>query len=204
MITIVDYGLGNLRSVLKAFERIDEPAKLVRHPEDLQGASKIVLPGVGSFAAGMTNLRNGGWIEPLKECAVDRGTPVLGICLGMQLLTTHSEEGDVNGLGWIPGQTTRITSAPTDSALKVPHMGWNTLEIDSEHPVLRGVSPTDRFYFVHSYCVTADASSNVLTSSTYGRRFNSAIAKGNIIGFQFHPEKSHASGLSLLKNFATL
>lgn len=204
MIAIIDYGLGNLRSVLKAFERIDEPAKLVTRPEDLQGASKIVLPGVGSFAAGMTNLRSNGWIEPLNELALERGTPVLGICLGMQLLTTHSEEGDADGLGWIPGQTRRITSASTASGLKVPHMGWNTLEFDTEHPVLRGVTPTDRFYFVHSYCVTADHASNMLTSSTYGRRFNSGIVRGNIIGFQFHPEKSHASGLSLLKNFARL
>lgn len=204
MIAIIDYGLGNLRSVLKAFERIDEPAKLVTRPEDLQGASRIVLPGVGSFAAGMANLRSNGWIEPLNELALERGTPVLGICLGMQLLTTHSEEGDADGLGWIPGQTRRIESASTASALKVPHMGWNTLEFDTEHPVLRGVTPADRFYFVHSYCVTADDASNMLTSSTYGRRFNSGIVRGNIIGFQFHPEKSHASGLSLLKNFARL
>lgn len=204
MITIIDYGLGNLRSVLKAFERIDEPAKLATQPEDLKGASRIVLPGVGSFAAGMANLRRHGWIEPLNEAAVEQRIPVLGICLGMQLLTTHSEEGDADGLGWIPGQTQRIATASTPSALKVPHMGWNTLEFDTEHHVLRGVAPTDKFYFVHSYCVIADDTACMLTSTTYGRRFNSGIAKGNIIGFQFHPEKSHASGLSLLKNFARL
>lgn len=204
MIAIVDYGLGNLRSVLKAFERIDEAAVLVTRPDDLRGASRIVLPGVGSFAAGMANLRNGGWIQPLNELAVGRGTPVLGICLGMQLLTTHSEEGDAAGLGWIPGQTRRITAASAVPTLKVPHMGWNTLEPDADHPVLQGVNPTDRFYFVHSYCVIADDTSNMLTSTTYGLRFNSGIARGNIIGFQFHPEKSHASGLALLKNFARL
>lgn len=204
MIAIIDYGLGNLRSVLKAFERIDETAMLATRPTDLQGASRVVLPGVGSFAAGMANLRDKGWIEPLNEIAFKCKTPVLGICLGMQLMTSHSEEGDVDGLGWIPGQTKRITSPSTAGALKVPHMGWNTLEFDTDHPVLRGVSPTDRFYFVHSYCVTADNAPNRLTSSTYGRRFNSGIVRDNIIGFQFHPEKSHASGLALLKNFARL
>ena len=204
MIAIVDYGLGNLRSVLKAFERIDEPAMLATRPDDLRGASRVVLPGVGSFAVGMANLRNGGWIEPLTEMAVKRGRPVLGICLGMQLLTTHSEEGDSDGLGWIPGKTRRIASASTGPALKVPHMGWNTLEFDTQHSVLQGVGPADRFYFVHSYCVTADDQSSMLTSSTYGLRFNSGIVRGNIIGFQFHPEKSHACGLSLLKNFARL
>lgn len=204
MIVIIDYGLCNLRSVQKAFERINVPAIVSADPDSIAKADKLILPGVGSFARGMENLINQGWITPLREAVENRKIPILGICLGMQLLTDHSEEGDAQGLGWIPGNTKHFSTLVGEQKLKIPHMGWNTLKAKVDHPILHGISNTDSFYFVHSYYVTALHTEHQLAQTTYGATFDAAIFNDNIFGVQFHPEKSHAAGLNLLTNFSNL
>jgi glutamine amidotransferase len=150
MIVIIDYGLCNLRSVQKAFERINVPAMVSNDPGSISKADKLILPGVGSFAKGMENLSQQGWILPLKEAVEVKKMPILGICLGMQLLTDHSEEGNAQGLGWIPGNTSHFSKLIATTGLKIPHMGWNTLQPSIDNPLLNGIQPTDAFYFVHS------------------------------------------------------
>lgn len=204
MIVIIDYGLCNLRSVQKAFERINVPAMVSNDPGSISKADKLILPGVGSFAKGMENLSQQGWILPLKEAVELKKMPILGICLGMQLLTDHSEEGNAQGFGWIPGNTSHFSKLIGSTELKIPHMGWNTLQPSVDNPLLNGIQPTDAFYFVHSYFVSVSNDQHRLTQTEYGNNFDSAIFKENIYGVQFHPEKSHSAGLTLLKNFSTI
>jgi glutamine amidotransferase len=204
MILIIDYGLCNLRSVQKAFERIDTDAFISADPHDISKADKLLLPGVGSFARGMENLSKLGWVQPLREAVENKKMPLLGICLGMQLLTDHSEEGNANGFGWIKGHTSHFSSLIGSGAQKIPHMGWNSLEIVQDHPLLKGIDTSDSFYFVHSYYVKASNRENQLAHVEYGKSFDAAIFNDNIFGVQFHPEKSHTAGLNLLKNFSKL
>jgi glutamine amidotransferase len=204
MILIIDYGLCNLRSVQKAFERINVPAMVTDNPRDISKADKLILPGVGSFAHGIKNITQHGWLYPLKEAVEVQKMPILGICLGMQLLTDHSAEGDAKGLGWIPGNTSHFSKLVGTEALKIPHMGWNTIQPTIVHPLLHGINPSDEFYFVHSYYVSVANAQHRLGQTSYGNSFDSAIFSGNIFGVQFHPEKSHSAGLTLLKNFSNL
>ena len=198
-IAIIDYGMGNLRSVQKGFERVGCPAKVTRDPHEIAAAQGVVLPGVGAFNACMQNLRGNGLIEPIQE-AVRQKKPFLGICLGFQLLFRESEEfGPQNGLDLFPG---RVVGFHPVNGLKVPHMGWNTITKNRATPFLEGISDGDYVYFVHSYYVIAEDPSLIATTTNYGSSFASSIATDHLFACQFHPEKSQRIGLRILSNFA--
>src|SRR3954453_5466577 len=201
MIAIIDYEMGNLRSVQKAFERVGHPAIISSDPAVLADAQKIVLPGVGAFRDAISALRERKLVEPIRN-AISGGKPFLGICLGMQLLFDKSyEDGEYEGLGVIPGEVVRF-KLPAD--YKVPHMGWNQLQFQTRPPVLTGVEDGAHFYFVHSYYVVPRDRSVIATETEYGAPFCSSIWRDNLYAVQFHPEKSQSAGLRLLKNFAEL
>lgn len=199
MIVIVDYGMGNLRSILNKFERMEVEAAISSRAEDIERADKLVLPGVGAFDAAMQNLRQRGLIPVLEKKVLREHTPIMGICLGMQLFSQHSEEGTVDGLGWIPARTKKFSF--NGSGLRVPHMGWNSIAVDHGAPILDGLETGSRFYFVHSYHVCCDDPSDRLATTNYGIDFTSMVQHGNILGVQFHPERSHRYGAKLLENF---
>ncbi|MBN2396661.1 MAG: imidazole glycerol phosphate synthase subunit HisH [Candidatus Atribacteria bacterium] len=200
MIIIVDYGMGNLRSVLKAFERQGVRAAISNEQDEIERASKLVLPGVGHFKKGMENLTKLNLVDSLNKKANIEKTPILGICLGMQLMTKFSEEGQAPGLGWLNATTRKISF--TQSELKIPHMGWNNLQVRRNTGILKGINQDDYFYFVHSYYVSCDQQEDIVAESTYGQCFVSSFQHEHIYGCQFHPEKSHDAGLKILKNFA--
>ena len=212
MIALIDYGISNLRSVQKAFAHLDTEVALVDTPARLAQADRLILPGVGAFPAGMQGLRERGLIEPIKQAACD-GKPLIGICLGMQLLFESSDEmGETAGLGLLPGQVTRIKRQAASaeagpafrippSTLKIPHMGWNQLDVVRQHPLLRDLVSGSHAYFVHSYAVYPDQRGIILATTDYGGPFASIVGQGSVCGLQFHPEKSQAVGLNLLRNF---
>jgi len=202
MIVIIDYGLGNLGSLANMFKKFGAKTVVTSDPGEIARADKLVLPGVGSFDAGMRNLVERGLIEPLNERVLSAKVPILGICLGMQLLGRKSEEGTLGGLGWLEAEAVRFRFEGEQRGLKIPHMGWNRLRITGKSPLFEGLEQESRFYFVHSYHMVADREDVVMAETTYGFPFNSVIGKGNIIGVQFHPEKSHKYGMQMLKNFA--
>lgn len=201
MIHIVNYGIGNHGSVLNMFKRIGQKAIVVSKPQDLFNASKIVLPGVGSFDTAINQINSLGFRDVLEKKVLDSKIPFIGICLGMQLLTQKSEEGKLPGFGWIPGEVIRF---PHSNIFKVPHMGWNYAKPNMPSKLTSNVDDLSRFYFVHSYCVEAYNPSHSLMRTNYIKDFDSAIGCDNIYGVQFHPEKSHRFGLNILKNFAEL
>jgi imidazole glycerol-phosphate synthase subunit HisH len=198
MIAIIDYGMGNLRSVSKAFEAVGHQAIVTRDAAAIQNASHVVLPGVGAFGDCMTNLRQYGLIEPIKA-AIQGGKPFLGICLGFQLLFSESEEfGRHQGLDIFPG---KVRAFSKDHTLKVPHMGWNQVNIQRPCPLFEGVPDRTHWYFVHSFFVDPGDKQMTASTTTYGVPFTSSIWKDNVVACQFHPEKSQAVGLQLIKNF---
>ena len=205
MITIVDYGMGNLGSVQNMFKYIGVKTQIESDPDKIKNASKILLPGVGSFDAAMRKIKENNLIEVLNEKAMIDQVPVLGICLGMQILTNKSEEGKFEGLSWIPAKSINFKSK-VDKKLKVPHMGWNTVETNRDSLLTLGFNNFDemRYYFVHSYFVKVDNQENSLLKTSYGVEFDSAIEKDNIYGVQFHPEKSHKFGMKLFENFSKI
>ncbi|PIN69093.1 imidazole glycerol phosphate synthase subunit HisH [Candidatus Woesearchaeota archaeon CG11_big_fil_rev_8_21_14_0_20_43_8] len=196
MIIIVDYGMGNLRSVHHKVSKLGVGVKVSSDPKDILEADKLILPGVGSFAAGMKNLKELGLIEALEKRVLEDKIPILGICLGMQLFTNMSEEGNVKGLAWIDAKTIRFTCD-----LKVPHVGWNDLRISRKSTLFKGVPKGTHFYFTHSYHVVCNDKKDVLATTEYGYDFSSALQKENIYGTQFHPEKSHKKGMRIMENF---
>jgi len=213
MVTIIDYGIGNLRSIEKAFQRIGATVLRTDDPADLRAAERLVLPGVGAFGACMQELRDRGLVAPIHE-AIASGTPFLGVCIGLQLLFEESDErGTHEGLGVLPGRVVRFPNAQratelvdqdtagNGQALKVPHMGWNNVTATRAHPLLHGLSATPYFYFVHSYYAEAEAPADVLATAHYGVDFPAVVHRNNVLGVQFHPEKSHDSGLQVLQNF---
>jgi imidazole glycerol-phosphate synthase subunit HisH len=201
MITIVDYGMGNLGSIQNMFKRIGVPSQICADPRELERSEKILLPGVGAFDGAMERINSGGFREVLdRKARIDR-VPILGICLGMQLLTRSSEEGRLPGLGWINGQTLRF---PQTEELKVPHMGWNAVNPARPNALTSGLERDARYYFVHSFFVKVDDESDSLLTARYGVTFDAAIAHGNVFGAQFHPEKSHSFGMHFLSNFARI
>jgi len=204
VIAIVDYGMGNLGSVYNMLRRVNVDARVTSDPSVIREAEKIVLPGVGAFDNGMKSIALLGLKEVLDEAVLGRGTPVLGICLGMQLMTARSEEGELPGLNWIKADTIRFRFPEEKRHLKVPHMGWNSLVITRENPLLACFEEKPRFYFVHSYYVSCRDPNDLLATCEYGIVFPAAIACGNIMGTQFHPEKSHRFGMRVLKNFAEM
>ncbi|MES2588755.1 MAG: imidazole glycerol phosphate synthase subunit HisH [Bacteroidota bacterium] len=198
-VSIVDYSMGNILSVSRMVERLGLNCEIVNSKEGILKAKHLILPGVGHFGRAMDVLREKEWEKVLTEAVMEKQTPIVGICLGMQLMTKGSEEGNVEGLGWFDTQVTKIN---VDDPLryKVPHMGWNVLEANQNHPSVKKLNPLDRFYFVHSYQVADALPQDILTYTTYEKRFVSSLAKGSIIGFQFHPEKSQDAGFSLLES----
>jgi len=207
-VAIIDYGSGNLRSAAKAFERSvreagsDEAVRVTADPEAVRGADHVVLPGVGAFGdckAGLAALP--GMIDALNETVIDGGRPFLGICVGMQLMAEVGREyGEYRGLGWIPGAVEALE--PNDPELKIPHMGWNELQIDGPgHPVLAGIAPGSHAYFVHSYAMRCREPGHVLARVDYGGPVTALIGRDNMVGTQFHPEKSQRTGLRLIANF---
>ncbi len=205
MITIVDYGIGNLRSIEKAFLHIGVRVLRTGRPDDVAQAERLVLPGVGAFRACINEVRCRGLESPILD-AVSRGIPFLGVCIGMQMLFDKSEErGPTHGLGILPGRVVRFQNILNGSqAMKVPHMGWNTLNVRRASPLLAGLGSDSYCYFVHSYYAEPEREEDVLAATTYGIDFPAIVARDNIYGVQFHPEKSHRTGLRLLKNFAGL
>lgn len=203
MITIVDYGMGNLGSVRNMFQRIGVASAISSDPDEIGTAAKIVLPGVGAFDSAMRRLAETGLDRVLSRKALDERVPVLGICLGMQLLCSGSEEGQLPGLGWIEAEARRF---PPDLGLKIPHMGWNIVQSAVSSPLTDWMEAEveARFYFVHSYAVQVRDQANSLLKCTYGIKFDAGIRRDNIYGAQFHPEKSHRFGMQLLSAFADL
>jgi glutamine amidotransferase len=198
-VAIVDYGMGNLASVQRAFEECGASAVIANDPAVLQQVSHVVLPGVGAFGDAMTRLAAGGWIGPLRQLAAER-VPLLGICLGMQLLAEHGEEGGAHeGLGLIPGRVVRLQpAAPSE---RVPHVGWNEVAVQRDDPLLASIPSRTDFYFVHSYHFMASVREHVVALTPYCGGFVSAVRAESVAGTQFHPEKSSRAGLRLLRNF---
>ena len=206
MIAIIDYGMGNLRSVQKGFEKAGFDAVVTADPKVVLDAEKVVLPGVGAFPDCMRNLEQGGFVEPLLK-VIREGRPFLGICLGLQLLFTESEEFGIHrGLDVIPGRVVRFPEGLREGgeALKVPHMGWNQLAIRRRPPVFAGIEDGTNVYFVHSFYVKPDDESVIAATTGYGIEFCAAVWKDNVVATQFHPEKSQEAGLKILKNFGEL
>jgi glutamine amidotransferase len=198
-IVVVDYDMGNVGSIVNMMKKIGHAAIVSADAATIRSADRLIIPGVGAFDVGMANLHSRGLVEVLSEKVVDQKTPVLGICLGMQLLCDRSQEGDRPGLGWICGESVRFSS----TELRVPHMGWNQLAPVDKHWLFEGEPEDMRFYFVHSYHVVVSDPRDRIGAATYGIEFSAAIGREHILGVQFHPEKSHRFGMQLLRNFAS-
>jgi glutamine amidotransferase len=198
MIVVVDYDMGNVGSIANMMKKIGHTVQVSADPETIRKADRLIIPGVGHFDAGMQNIRARGLVDVLNEKVVAQRTPVLGICLGMQLLGDKSGEGDSAGLGWIPSESVRFSN----EALRVPHMGWSEVA-QTDHWLFAGEPADMRFYFVHSYHVVCKEPADRIATASYGIDFSAAIARGHIVGVQFHPEKSHRFGMQLLRNFAS-
>ena len=197
MITIIDYGMGNLGSIANMIKKVGHKSIITSDIEEIKKARKLILPGVGAFDNGMKHLKDSDLIEVLNKKVLIEKTPILGICLGMQLMTNSSEEGNINGLGWVDAQAKKFVS----DELKIPHMGWNIVKHKKTSKLFDENGTEKRFYFVHSYCVSCNNKDDILTTTPYGHDFISSFEKENIIGVQFHPEKSHKFGMNLIRNF---
>jgi glutamine amidotransferase len=202
MIVIVDYGVGNLGSIKNMFKKAGYKAEPSSDPAVIRDADKLILPGVGAFDAAMRKFRETGLVSVVGEQVLEKKIPVLGLCVGLQLMSRGSEEGTEAGLGWFDAETVRFKFDAEHAHLKIPHMGWNEIHVIREHPLVAGLDAESRFYFVHSYHVVAKETDAVLATTEYGVTIHSILGRGNILGAQFHPEKSHKFGLQLLKNFA--
>lgn len=201
MIAVVDYDTGNVGSVLNMLKKVGAQAVVSRDPDVLRGADKLVLPGVGAFDEAMNNLHRFGLVDVLNELVLEKRRPILGVCLGAQLMARSSEEGVKPGFGWLNARIVRFR-APEGQSLRVPHMGWNTVHPEAEGGgIFRDVPQPMRFYFVHSYHMAVDEPGLELASSVYGSRFTSAMGRDNILSMQYHPEKSHKYGLQVYRNF---
>lgn len=204
MIVVVDYGMGNLGSIANMLKKVGAKAMVSSDISVIESADKLILPGVGAFDNGMKNLSDLGLVPILSAKVIRDETPILGLCLGMQLFTQRSEEGNLPGLGWIEAETIRFKFDKDQPGLKIPHMGWNSIKIKRLSRIFDDMYEEPRFYFVHSYYVVCKNDRDVLATTCYGYEFASAVMRDNIVGTQFHPEKSHKFGMKLLKNFVEL
>lgn len=200
---IVDLGFSNAGSVLNMFRQCEVDPVVLTQPDDLLDFSRIVLAGVGSFDSGMSRIIGDGWLEPLNQVRSSEASRILGICLGMQLMTNCSEEGTIPGLGWIDAEV-KLLSPNLESGLRVPHMGWNYIDVQRPNPYLGGSADGERFYFVHSYHVVCSDPHDCVATASHGQSVTAAISRDNLFGVQFHPEKSHRFGLRLFNKFASL
>lgn len=206
MLTIIDYQVGNLQSIRNMLRKVSgRDVCISESPDDIAAADKLILPGVGHFDYGMKQLKQSGLVDVLNKRVLDDKVPILGICLGAQLLTRGSEEGIRPGLGWIDAYTRRFRAEDMPAGYKVPHMGWGDIRIQQPtHPLFLDFLPNPRFYFVHSYHIVCEDKADELAECQYGYPFTAGVARGNIMGVQFHPEKSHKYGMTLLRNFVNL
>tara|TARA_B110000027_G_scaffold78048_1_gene83066 strand:- start:1358 stop:1972 length:615 start_codon:yes stop_codon:yes gene_type:complete len=204
MIGIIDYGLGNVKAFLNVYERLAIPARPIKFENDFEDVTKLILPGVGAFDQAMIKLNNSGLRDRLEKLVCIDKIPVLGICVGMQMLTNSSDEGNLPGLGWIDGKVEKFNNDDIQHKTKLPHMGWNNAVLTKENPLMKQLKDNPKFYFLHSYYFHCSDNSNVLSYTTYGKEFTSAVNNENVFGVQFHPEKSHQNGITLLNNFSLL
>lgn len=204
MITIINYGSGNINAIGNIYERLKVPFKVANHPEEVKSAEKIILPGVGAFDETICMLDQSGFRNILDKKALEIKVPVLGICVGMQILAKKSEEGKLPGLGWINGQVKLIDKTLLTQKPKIPHLGWNSVEVIKNSSLFNGIDQEEGFYFLHSFYFECMEEKDVLTKTFYGKSFASSVVSGNIYGVQFHPEKSHTNGIKLLENFSKL
>lgn len=200
---IVDLGFSNAGSVLNMFRQCEVDPVVLTQPDDLLDFSRIVLAGVGAFDSGMSRIIGDGWLEPLNQVRSSENSRILGICLGMQLMTNCSEEGSIPGLGWIDAEVKRL-SPDEESGLRVPHMGWNYIDVQRPNPYLGGSDDGERFYFVHSYHVVCNDPDDCVATASHGQSVTAAISHDNLFGVQFHPEKSHRFGLRFFNRFVSL
>jgi len=204
MITIIDYGLGNIRAFSNAYERLNIKTKVAHSVEDIKHASKIILPGVGAFDYAMSQLNASGMRDELDKQVLENKVPIMGICVGMQMLAKSSEEGKMPGLGWIDGQVKLFDISLIPYKTQLPHTGWNSIKPDNNCKLLSRFDERSRFYFLHSYYFICNNIEDIIATTEYGVTYASAVNRDNIYGIQFHPEKSHANGVQLLNNFALL
>jgi len=201
MIAVINYKMGNLESVRNMLKRIGVAVSITSDIAAIEAAEKLILPGVGAFDAGMDNLRYLGLLEVIRKKTMIEKTPILGICLGMQLLTKKSEEGTREGMGFLDAETKKFDFSGIKEDLKIPHMGWNTVAVKKNNKLFKGLENDSRFYFVHSYHVVCKDREDVVAVTNYGYDFAASVGRKNVLGVQFHPEKSHRFGMELLKNF---
>lgn len=204
MIGIIDYGSGNVQAIATIYKNLNINYQVMTKPGDLVKADKLILPGVGAFDATMQQLIDSGLKDKLNELVLGKKVPVLGICVGLQVMGYKSEEGNLPGLGWIAGKVSRFDETKIKFKPKLPHMGWNTINDVQNHKLFEGIDRDFGFYFVHSFYFECEKEQNILTTSNYGGEFTSSIYANHIFGTQFHPEKSHGNGVQLFKNFAEL
>ncbi len=203
MITIIDYGVGNIYAFQNVYKRLDIHTKIAKTPQDLEGAQKLILPGVGHFDYAMSQLNNSGMRAKLDELVLEKKIPVIGICVGMQMMGNKSDEGELEGLKWIDANIRKFDETTIHQRTKLPHMGWNDVH-PSDHPLFKGLEKDAIFYFLHSFYFECNEPKDILATSNYGISFTSAANHENVYGIQFHPEKSHRYGEELLHNFAKL
>lgn len=204
MITIIDYGVGNISAFQNVYKRLDISTRIAKSVEDLQEVEKLILPGVGAFDYAMSQLNNSGMRERLDELVLKQKVPVIGICVGMQMMGNKSDEGQLEGLKWIDANIRKFDESTIHQRTKLPHMGWNDVYPKNNHPLFEGLEKNAIFYFLHSYYFECKNEKDILANSDYGVMFASAAHHDNIFGIQFHPEKSHQYGEKLLHNFAKL
>ncbi len=204
MITIIDYGLGNIRAFVNVYERLNIKTKIAKNADDIRGATKIILPGVGAFDYAMSQLNASGMRDELENQVIEKKVPLVGICVGMQMLAKSSDEGKLSGLGWIDAQVKIFDTSLVAHKTKLPHMGWNSITPIKDCNLLSDFNNESRFYFLHSYYFACNKNEDIIATTEYGITYASAIQNENIYGIQFHPEKSHSNGVQLLHNFAKL
>lgn len=204
MITIINYGSGNINAIKNIYERLKIPLIVANTPSEVNGAEKIILPGVGAFDETISMLDESGFRSILDKRVMVDGIPVLGICVGMQILAEKSEEGKLPGLGWINGEVRKIDTSLLTEKPKIPHLGWNSIQVKKENKIFENINSVDGFYFLHSFYFECSDEKDILSKTFYGKDFASSVNHKNIYGVQFHPEKSHHNGISLLENFAKL
>lgn len=202
MITIIDYGVGNVQAIANIYKRLNVPVTMARDAAAVHGATKVVLPGVGAFDWAMARLNESGMREPLDARVASGACDVVGICVGMQMLAERSDEGRLPGLGWVPGEVKRFDESRFTVRTHLPHMGWNDVAARPGEPLFKGMEVDARFYFLHSYYFAPSDPADVISSTDYGGTFTCGVRRGRVAGVQFHPEKSHQWGIGLLKNFA--
>ena len=204
MIGLINYGSGNIYAIANIYKMLDIPFKLIDDPKELKSVDKLILPGVGAFDETMNLLLEKGLKEELDELVLVQKKPIIGVCVGMQILSEGSEEGDVPGFGWVKGRVKKIDKSKLNSKPYLPHLGWNSIALQQQHPLFENIDCDKGFYFLHTYYFETQKEENVLTTSEYGKTFSSAVINENIMGVQFHPEKSHSNGIQLFKNYANL